>query len=99
MSDNKHSNISMTIKKMNIYGTWTYDTENKDCGICRNDLQLPKQTKNNISGAVFIGQCRHGFHDICINTWLNNDNISCPICRNVWRPTKKIVPTVYIYKN
>ena len=102
MSDNKHSNITMTIKNINIYGKWSYNTENKDCGICRHDLQIPtinSKYGNKINGSVIIGLCQHGFHENCINSWLSDDNISCPICRNVWKPAKNVGNTVYVYKN
>lgn len=94
--------ISLTIKKLTIYGCWNYNTENNDCGICRQNLQIPSQNskwENKINGSVTIGLCKHGFHEGCINRWIESDNISCPICRTVWKPSKNVGGTVYLYNN
>lgn len=102
MSNNKNNNITMTIKNMNIFGTWKYDAENKDCSICEHDLLLPSKKsmfKNKINGEVIIGLCKHGFHDDCIRQWVKSDNISCPICKNIWIVSKIAGETTYLYKN
>lgn len=102
MTDNKHSNITMTIKNMNIVGSWQYDVENKECSLCNHDLTIPSKIsimQNKINGTVIIGACKHGFHENCINQWLGSDNISCPICKNVWNTTKNVGGTIYLYKN
>ena len=36
-----------------------------------------------ISSDVIIGVCGHGFHKICINEWIRNNN-TCPICCKKW---------------
>ncbi|WVY94633.1 hypothetical protein V8G54_033721 [Vigna mungo] len=28
-----------------------------------------------------FGVCIHEFHFVCINSWVDNGNISCPLCR------------------
>jgi hypothetical protein len=94
--------ISLTLKKINIYGLWSYNTENDDCVICRQNLQIPPQkskSENKVNGSITIGLCKHGFHESCINRWTSSDNISCPICRTLWRPVKKTGGTVYLYNN
>ena len=101
MCDVKESNIKMTIKNMNIVGSWTYDTENKDCSICRQDLLIPSQTsvwQNKINSSVVIGSCNHGFHEGCINRWVSCDKVLCPICRTPWKANKNVGGTVYMYK-
>ena len=58
------------------------------CSICQEDIQESQRT-------LVISNCQHGFHEPCIEPWLENNN-TCPNCRKrileapVNRPT---VPT------
>ncbi|WVY90018.1 hypothetical protein V8G54_035532 [Vigna mungo] len=45
-----------------------------DCCICLEEF------KNGDSIQPF-GVCIHEFHCVCINSWVSNGNISCPLCR------------------
>lgn len=29
-----------------------------------------------------LGRCRHEFHTCCIESWLNRDQFTCPLCRS-----------------
>ena len=94
--------ISLTIKKLNIYGTWDYKTENKDCSICMQSLQTPTQKsirEKKTNGSISVGLCNHGFHNECIDDWVSSDGVSCPICKTLWRPSKNTGGTVYLYNN
>ena len=100
MCDVKNS-IKLSIKNMNIIGSWTYNTENKDCGICENDLLIPSQSsawQSKINSSVVIGACKHGFHEGCMNRWISCNKVSCPICRTTWKANKNVGGTVYLYK-
>jgi hypothetical protein len=44
------------------------------CVICQDNL---------CTGAVFeIPECKHSFHQICINTWFRQGNGKCPLCNS-----------------
>jgi hypothetical protein len=47
--------------------------ENKDCNICIESYK--KDDK------ITILPCNHIFHDTCIENWLCNEKVTCPICR------------------
>jgi hypothetical protein len=68
---------------INSYQTFTFDknqiaTINNDydttCSICISDYNESEILK-------MMPQCRHFFHQSCVDTWLKV-NASCPICRN-----------------
>ena len=49
--------------------------ETENCGICLENISL------DTNGNIFqITDCKHLFHDYCLNKWLQINN-SCPICR------------------
>lgn len=59
-----------TIKKLN-----SNDEENllNECSIC-----LENYKKGDM---IIILSCDHGFHESCLKEWFNNNNNSCPHCR------------------
>ena len=48
--------------------------DSETCSICLNDM---KDTK------VMTLICSHNFHTDCISKWIDGDNNSCPMCRNI----------------
>ncbi|XP_021705147.1 uncharacterized protein LOC5576015 [Aedes aegypti] len=54
--------------------SWSIDADGAICSICSAKLG----TNGNIYSFL---QCGHGFHRPCIDSWLENNNLSCPICR------------------
>jgi hypothetical protein len=43
------------------------------CSICIDVIQDNQYVK--------ILNCKHSFHNNCINTWLKKDHHNCPLCR------------------
>lgn len=110
--DFSNPKIKMDIKKMNIYATWNYNLDNDNCSLCHQHLMVPSKIsirEKKVHTNVIVGSCNHGFHECCINRWINsiknNNNwssdgiISCPICKTTWKPDKYVNSGVYIYNN
>lgn len=94
------SKIYYEINKLNIVGTWKYNTLNDKCSLCHQDLMLPTNTQNNkINGYISVSKCEHGYHEDCITRWINNNNNNCPICNVLWTDDKNISTSVYVYKS
>ncbi len=55
--------------------------------------------KRTLSADVTIGTCEHGFHTHCINSWTSEGNISCPFCKTMWKGSKNVGSSVYVYKS
>jgi hypothetical protein len=72
------------IKEYKLVCSSIYTCINTECGICRNNLNENSVLEEHlVSSDVNIGTCGHGFHKICINEWIKNNNI-CPICCTKW---------------
>lgn len=69
---NKFKRISLTNNNINDYS-------NKECNICMEEYKL----KNTLISLP----CKHLFHKKCIQNWLCNEKVSCPICRKDMRIT------------
>ncbi len=84
--------MSFTIKKAKLLNSWCYNLEtNKDCPICRIDLNLNSiyAQETNIDSVVVSGMCNHSFHSECISSWVKI-NQHCPICFVKWTLRQKI---------
>lgn len=68
----KFKRIFLTTNNINDYS-------NKECNICMEEYKL-KNTLISLS-------CKHLFHKKCIQNWLCNEKVSCPICRKDMRIT------------
>lgn len=70
------NNIAMfQVKSANNVIGWTYPKNflsPDDCPICMN----PIGKKN-----LFTCKCSHQFHKSCIEQWLSQGNVTCPVCR------------------
>lgn len=72
------------VKEYKLVCSSIYKCMNNDCGICRNNLNENSVSEEHlISSDVIIAVCGHGFHKICINDWIRNNN-TCPICCKKW---------------
>jgi hypothetical protein len=79
----------ITINDSKLFASFYYpNITNDTCTICRVSLQgdsIYHEENKNYSGntekknIIFIGNCGHAFHDICMNKWKTN-NIKCPVC-------------------
>lgn len=100
-SDDNHPKVKLSLSKLHVVATWKYKCENQECMICHKDLMLPVQESrtNKIDSDVTIGTCNHGFHTVCINTWLSKKIISCPYCTVGWKTASNIGSSVYVYKS
>ena len=49
------------------------EPKEKKCSICLDDF--------NDKDLVYLLECKHLFHKICIDEWLTKYNYNCPICR------------------
>jgi hypothetical protein len=91
----ENNNISFQITGIDFVSTWTYDCENDICHLCRKSLTdgiiYYKKTDNN----VLIGNCKHGYHESCMNTWLSDGNLSCPYCKTMWDIHDKVSSGVF----
>jgi len=93
--------VKITMNCLNMVASWKYNSENQECKLCHKDLLVPIQESktDKINGDVTIGTCNHGFHTYCIDSWIGNGNISCPICLTIWKKTKNVGSSVYVYKS
>lgn len=77
--------LKVKIKKANFVADWTWEGKEETCGICR-------QLKDGCCGGasfpgedcpVVAGKCKHSFHLLCIEQWLNSKGSEgkCPLCR------------------
>lgn len=73
--------MSISIKVLDI--NWVVGSKinctNTDCPICRNNLE---------TSIVILGQCGHGFHSKCLDTWFQQVNLGskkCPLCNQVFK--------------
>ena len=84
----------MSIKSVNLRGTWNLDTINDECPICRNSVL---ETCVECSAATsqtqcisIMGECSHIYHLHCIDKWTKTKNV-CPLDNKKWeykRPQK-----------
>lgn len=97
MTDTKQhlDGMRLSITGMKIIGTWNYDTDNTNCPICRENLQLPSLISKKKNTVVIIGECNHAIHQDCIN----NNNTNCPICNKKWLHSNTVGGCVYMYPN
>ena len=98
--EDRKQTVKLTLKKMRVVAKWKYTAENSECSLCHRDLMLPVQEAftNKLNGDVTIGTCQHGFHAVCIDSWITQGHNNCPQCQVVWETTKNVGSSVYVYK-
>ena len=94
--------IALELKSIDLVATWKYNCKNTEC-MCNRSLYLPIVTKvdtNNIStDNIIIGECGHGMHKSCIESYLKTCNNTCPIDKLQWTASETNKPTYYIVDN
>jgi len=72
---------SITLKNIDLVGCWNYASKNTEC-VCNRSLQLPTATqienKNIYRNDIVFGECGHGFHTECINSYTRTYGPMCP---------------------
>lgn len=84
MYDMEDVKLTLPIEEFNKYPVHkaNQNDHNKECYIC-----LDKYIENEELTTL---PCNHVFHKQCIQTWLCNEHITCPICRiDIRNPLKK----------
>jgi hypothetical protein len=79
--------VQIKVNSFNFVGTWRYSCSNTEC-ICKRELYLPTaneiETKNiNLDNVVF-GECGHGLHRSCLESYLKAYDGMCPFDKLKW---------------
>nr|XP_009758907.1 PREDICTED: RING-H2 zinc finger protein RHA4a-like [Nicotiana sylvestris]XP_016496638.1 PREDICTED: RING-H2 zinc finger protein RHA4a-like [Nicotiana tabacum] len=53
----------------------------KGCSICLESMELEDEVRELIT-------CTHVFHRGCLDTWVNDGHVTCPLCRSMLLPPK-----------
>ncbi|KAK3010963.1 hypothetical protein RJ639_010843 [Escallonia herrerae] len=40
--------------------------------------------------------CSHAFHRVCLDTWVDEGQVTCPLCRSMLLPPKRILTGCYV---
>ena len=74
------------------------------CSICQDHMRQGEQIRR-------LNICQHDFHDTCIDNWLLNNSVLCPVCRHDIReglpvaatdsavPPPPVVPPLHVHLN
>lgn len=49
-------------------------TTPEQCAVCLNEFKSHEEIR-------VLTNCNHVFHRACVDSWMNHDQISCPLCR------------------
>jgi len=96
---NQSTSVTIELNSIDIVATWKYVCKNIDC-ICNRVLYLPTVTEideNNIStDNVIIGECGHGIHKSCLETYFKTCSNICPIDKLPWSCAYSTKPKYHI---
>ncbi|EOY23826.1 Uncharacterized protein TCM_015599 [Theobroma cacao] len=51
------------------------DEDDLICAVCLNYIEKSDEIKE-------LSNCSHVFHRECLDTWINKDQVTCPLCRS-----------------
>lgn len=51
------------------------------CTICLESLEPTQQVRE-------LSRCTHVFHSVCLDTWVDSGQVTCPLCRSMLLPPK-----------
>lgn len=57
----------------------------ESCGICQDEFEGGDQVRS-------LRNCAHVFHKTCIDRWIHDDKMTCPLCRTL------IIPDFYFFR-
>ena len=95
----------LRFKKINVVAYSDIDSDNQNC-VCTRPLMAPTMNELaacKVTGNIYIGDCKHGFHAQCINDCIKDNGGVCPMCKTTWKtnrivdsriPVKSFKPTV-----
>lgn len=50
------------------------DDKEDQCAVCLNAMEAKQLTRE-------LRNCSHVFHKQCLDAWIDNSNVTCPLCR------------------
>jgi hypothetical protein len=93
---------SIELNSIQFVGTWKYNCKNTEC-VCKRPLYMPTveevEKKNINTNNVVIGECGHGMHHSCIESYTKTYNGMCPLDKLQWSNAKNDTPTYYVVEN
>ncbi|KAL2902575.1 E3 ubiquitin-protein ligase RHA1B [Bienertia sinuspersici] len=51
----------------------------EQCAVCLNEFRNHEEIRR-------LTNCRHIFHRVCVDRWMDHDQITCPLCRTPFVP-------------
>nr|GMD10392.1 E3 ubiquitin-protein ligase RHA2B-like [Ipomoea batatas] len=51
------------------------------CSICLEEIELDHEVRDPVT-------CNHVFHRPCLDTWVDEGQVTCPVCRSMLLPRK-----------
>jgi hypothetical protein len=90
--------VQIKINSIDFVGTWKYTCSNTEC-ICKRQLYLPTineiENKNINLNNVVIGECGHGLHTECLESYLKAYDGMCPFDKLKWSSKNSSVKPKY----
>jgi hypothetical protein len=99
--------LDIKITKLNLIANWDIaDCSSNECQLCRRPFLAPalqelQKLQNNTStilGNIVEGECKHMFHEKCMNDLINSGCQLCPIDKTTWK-LKKTVKSGAVYSD
>jgi len=94
-----NNNIKLEIESIDFIATWKYNCKNAEC-VCKRNLYLPTSNEieqNNITtNNIVIGECGHGLHKTCMETYFKTCNNICPFDKLEWKQAIVNNPKYYV---
>lgn len=83
----------LSIKSVNLRGTWNLETINEDCPICQCNIIescVECSSTNKLNCISVMGECSHVYHLHCIERWIKTKNV-CPLDNKQWQFKKPVL--------
>ena len=83
----------LSIKSVNLRGTWNLETINEDCPICQCNIIescVECSSNNKVDCISVMGECSHVYHLHCIERWIKTKNV-CPLDNKEWHYKKPVL--------